>query len=89
MNIYGNSGCFGGPETKAPVGDIDEAMDIVDDIVVDEPAVEEPAVVADSESVEDFGKAMLVLGEYLKRIRILTWAVVALAVVVIMREVKD
>lgn len=96
MINYGNSGCFDRQESQADIyhvdsiDNIDETAAAIDDIT-DTTSDPSAQYVADdvAESEANFRASMLVLAEYLKRVRVLTWAVIALAVVVIMREVKD
>lgn len=87
MTRYGNSGCFGsGYDPEEGIDNIKEAAGAIDEIAGD---AGEGTEIEDTTAIESYQASMIVLGEYLKRIRILTWAVIALAVVVIMREVKE
>lgn len=74
------SGCFGF-DLSDPIDDPREAEQVVDDIVATNEEAEEAA--------SEIQPMLVVLSEYLKRVRILTWAVVAIVIVMIMREVKD
>ena len=96
MINYGNSGCFCRQESQADI-DLVDSIDNIDSI--DETAeavgdITDPASIPSAQSVAgdvteaeaEFKASMIVLTEYLKRVRVLTWAVIALAVVVIIRE---
>lgn len=76
-----NSGCFGGGKTTDPIDDLNEASEAVTDIInsADSPATADATAVADMANL---------LGEYAKRLRLLTWAVVAIVVVLVIKEVK-
>ena len=81
----GVSGCFGGmSKANDPIDDIDEAAVAVEEIV----NTDSPADVAASEQAPSLALAQLV-GQYARRVRLLTWAVVAIVVVMIMREVEQ
>ena len=79
------SGCFGGKAYEPPIDDIREAAKAVDDIIVSDPETvpKEPS----QESAPDLGAAKL-LGQYVRRVRLLTWAVVAIAVYIVLKEMK-
>ena len=85
MNRYTQSGCFGSPDTNGPIDDLEDVAETVGDIAGGTPGT--PGTVNTSD-VEAFEASIAVLAEYLKRVRVLTWAVVALALVVILREVN-
>lgn len=79
------SGCFGGMGYEPPIDDIREAAKAVDDIIVSDPETvpQEPP----QESAPDLGAARL-LGQYVRRVRLLTWAVVAIAAYIVLKELK-
>ena len=79
----GVSGCFGGSDTVYPIDDIEEVEAAVGEIVETEtPAGEEPAAQA-----PNLALAQLVV-EYTRRVRLLTWAVIAMAAVLVIKEIK-
>lgn len=77
------SGCFGTSRTPDPIDDIDEAAEAMVDIV-DSANQQNPT--------ENPGAAMpalaVLMGQYAKRVRLLTWAVVIMAVVIVWREIE-
>lgn len=77
-----NSGCFGGGKAADPIDDLEEASETVTDILNSENT---PAAAADTTAVADVAN---LLGEYARRVRLLTWAVVAIVVVLVIKEVK-
>ena len=85
MSQYTQSGCFGSPYTNDPIDDLEDVAETVEEIAGGTPDTPGTVNTAD---VEAFEASVAVLTEYLKRVRVLTWAVVALALVVILREVN-
>lgn len=83
--IKTQSGCFGGMCYEPPIDDIREAAKAVDDIIVSDPETvpQEPP----QESAPDLGAARL-LGQYVRRVRLLTWVVVAIAAYIVLKELK-
>lgn len=78
----GVSGCFGGASAY-PVDDVDDVAAAVEEIVeTAQPANEQPVAEA-----TDIDMALLV-GQYVRRVRLLTWAVVVLAAVIAIKELK-
>lgn len=78
--MTGVSGCFGRPNNE-PIDDIQDAAAAVNDIV----SGEDPAP-ADT-SAETLASVAAVVGEYTRRVRLLTWAVVIIALVLVLKEV--
>ena len=76
------SGCFG--STK-PVNDtidnLKEASQVVDNITG------QPVVETDPSTAQAAADVAALLGQYARRLRLLTWAVVAVVVVLVLREV--
>lgn len=79
------SGCFGTKAYDPPIDDLREAAQAVDDIIGSDPETvpEEPS----QESAPDLGAAQL-LGQYVRRVRLLTWAVVAIAAYLVLKELE-
>ena len=80
--MIGVSGCFGGAKTAWPVDDIEEAAAAVEEIVdtdVTVPTEPQP------EQAPDLEMAQLV-GQFVRRVRLLTWAVVAMAFLLVLKE---
>lgn len=76
------SGCFGQSRTPDPIDDINEAAEAMSGII-DSANQQTPT--------ETPGAAMpalaVLMGQYARRVRLLTWAVVIMAVVIVMREI--
>lgn len=80
--MIGVSGCFGGTKTAYPIDDIDEAAAAVEEIVeTTDPVPTEQQ----TEPAPDLALAQLV-GQYARRVRLLTWAVVAIAIMLVLKE---
>ena len=79
------SGCFGAKAYDPPIDDLKEAAQALKDITGGDPETvpSEPY----QESAPDLGAAQL-LGQYMRRVRLLTWAVVAIAAYLVLKEVK-
>lgn len=89
--MIGKSGCFGINHKASPVGDQSGAETLVDDIV-DGIATDTAATTLSAETYESIATAQVmvqVAQEYVRRVRVLTYAVIAIAIIVIMREIKD
>lgn len=75
------SGCFGLSRTPDPIDDINEAAEAMGDII-DSANQQSP--------MEATGAAMpalaVLIGQYVNRVRLLTWAVVIMAVVIVVKE---
>lgn len=80
--MIGVSGCFGSRAKQNPIDDIDEAAQAVADI---EDTPQAPA--ADPEPNAATPALAMLVGQYARRVLLLTWAVVIMAIVMIMREV--
>lgn len=76
------SGCFGRSATANPIDDIHEAAEALGDIVV---STAQPSGMAATNAAVPSVTALL--NQYIRRVRLLTWAVVAIVVVMVMREV--
>ncbi|MBQ6729927.1 MAG: hypothetical protein IJQ83_07340 [Bacteroidales bacterium] len=76
------SGCFGQSRTPDPIDDINEAAEAMAGII-DSANQQTPT---DASGAAMPALAVLV-GQYAKRVRLLTWAVVIMAVVIVMREI--
>lgn len=85
--MIGVSGCFGGTQPLGSIDDIGEAAAAVEEIVStgDQGGTPEQGQPSDAPNM---AMAQLV-GQYVQRVRLLTWAVVAIVFVMVMREVKD
>ena len=83
--MTGISGCFGSTKPEGPIDDLDEARSAVNDIIENAPeaAQEEP-----SQGAAPDLAALQVVGQYVRRVRLLTWAVVAIAVYLVLKEAK-
>lgn len=80
----GVSGCFGST-TPYPIDDIEEVVGAVDDIVeTATPSADEP-----SAGISPNMALAQLVGQYARRVRLLTWAVVAIVVVLVLKEVND
>ena len=77
------SGCFGSNKPAAVIDDINEAAAAVSAIAGTTPVENGTATAQAAADVA------ALLGQYARRLRLLTWAVVAIAVVLVMREVKE
>ena len=77
----GISGCFGSSNLEYPIDDANEAAAAVEEIVVTDDG-EEPTAPG-----PNLAMAQLV-EQYVRRVRLLTWAVVAIAAVLIIKEIK-
>lgn len=79
------SGCFGTKAYNPPIDDLKEAAQALKDIIGSDPETvpSEPA----QESAPDMEAAQL-LGQYVRRVRLLTWAVVAIAAYLVLNEMK-
>lgn len=79
------SGCFGTKAYNPPIDDLKEAAQALKDIIGSDPETvpSEPA----QESAPDMEAAQL-LGQYMRRVRLLTWAVVAIAAYLVLNEMK-
>ena len=82
MSTLGVSGCFGSSQSQAPIDDIDDVSQVVDDIV----GTPEDEADVPVDPAPDLALAELV-EQYVRRVRLLTWAVIALSIVAIIREV--
>lgn len=80
--MIGVSGCFSSMADNDPIDNIEEAKEALEGIVSTDTA-EEPT----SEEAPSLALAQLV-GQYARRVRLLTWAVIAIVVVLIIREVE-
>ena len=76
----GISGCFSGSTLEYPIDDANEAAAAVEEIVVTDDG-EEPTAPG-----PNLAMAQLV-EQYVRRVRLLTWAVMALAAYVILKEI--
>lgn len=75
------SGCFGGGNpSSAPIDDLKEASQMVDDIVS---SARQSSSASNQAAIA--GVTML-LGQYARRIRLLTYAVLAIAAVLVIKE---
>lgn len=85
MSRIGVSGCFGSgkaaEQPMAPIDDIDEVEQMVADIETTPSGASAPASVAGQ-----LPTVALLIDEYVRRLRLLTWAVAIMAIVMIMRE---
>lgn len=79
------SGCFGKQSYDPPIDDLNEAREAVADII-DSDTVENPAPCVQDPSASL--AAAQVIGMTVRRVRLLTWAVVAIAVYLVLKEVK-
>lgn len=82
MNRIGNSGCFGAA-TNNPIDDIREAEAAVTDIVADAGTPETPVTEYDLATANAMAG---IVGEYVRRVRLLTYAVVAIALYLVLKE---
>ncbi len=83
--MIGVSGCFGSRAKQNPIDDIDEARKAVADIIGSD-TVENPAPCVQDPSASL--AAAQVIGLTVRRVRLLTWAVVAIAVYLVLKELK-
>lgn len=81
--MIGVSGCFGRRNGPDPIDDLAEAADTVNDIMGDAPEAD-PQGQPQGQG-PDLAAAQ-VLGQYVRRVRLLTWAVVAVAIYLVMKE---
>lgn len=79
----GVSGCFGGASAY-PVDDIEDVEAAVEEIIGQEPPSGNGQA---ADETPDVAMALLV-GQYVRRVRLLTWAVVVLAAVIAVKELK-
>lgn len=85
--MTGISGCFGAKAVAAPLSDIGGVGSAVADIEQGAGLQPNPSGSLD-ESVAATVAVLGVMHEYARRVRILTWAVVALALVYVLREME-
>ena len=79
----GISGCFGGGGTPFPIEDITEVEAAVGEIV------ENDSPTGDAQAAQAPNLALAQLfGQYVRRVRLLTWAVVAIAIILVIKEMK-
>ena len=75
------SGCFGSQKLADPIDDIDEARQAVADILdTAAPTVEQPAEAAPNLALSKL------LGQYVRRVQLLTWAVIIIAADLVLKE---
>lgn len=75
------SGCFGTARTADEViDDLEEVSSVVDDITTKDTGGDDTA------SAQAAFDASKIIGQYVRRVRILTWAVVAIAIVLVLKE---
>ena len=79
----GISGCFGGMDDVYPIDDIKEVETAVDEIV----ETETPSDTDPQAEAPNLALAQLV-GQYVRRVRLLTWAVIVMAAVLVIKELK-
>ena len=84
--ITSNGGYFSRQAFKAANNNLKEASETVESIITSEPAPE-PTPGPTSTAQADVAGVVAVVGQYARRVRLLTWAVVAMAIVLIMKEV--
>lgn len=77
------SGCFGHSATADPIDDINEAAEALGDIMG---SSGQPSGTAATDAAAPAMAALI--EQYVRRVRLLTWAVVAIAVVLVMKEVS-
>lgn len=77
----GNSGLFGDTGYNGAIDDIEEVGAAVDDIIKTQADNAGSSTGPDAASV-------LILQEYVRRVRLLTWAVGVIALVLILKEVE-
>lgn len=75
----GVSGCFGDGGTAYPIDDIEEVEAAVSEIVETDTTGDEPAQAPNLALVQ-------LVGQYARRVRLLTWAVVAMAALLVLKE---
>lgn len=78
------SGCFGTSRTPDPIDDIGEAAEAMGDII--DSANQQTTTVATDAAMP--AMAALV-AQYINRVRMLTWAVVLMAIVLVAKELKQ
>lgn len=76
------SDLFGYRKPSEPIDDINEVGAAVDDIMSTQPGTDDGSQQAPDDAV------MLILQEYARRVRLLTWAVGIIALVLILKEVE-
>lgn len=77
-----NSGCFGGGKRENdPIDDLKEASQVVDDIV-SSASVQSSAAAAQAA----VGSVAMLVGQYARMVRLLAWAVLAMAAVLVAKE---
>ena len=81
MGTIGNSGLFGNYKQADPIDDINEVGAAVDSII--ETQADDTA---GPQSVD--AASVLILKEYVRRVRLLTWAVGIIALVLIIKEAE-
>lgn len=77
------SGCFGKGTDPDPIDDINEAAEALGDIMG---TATQPTGTSATDAAAPAVAALL--NQYMQRVRLLTWAVIAMAVVLVVREVK-
>lgn len=86
--MIGVSGCFGGGKPNWPVDDIGEAAAAVDDIAASASRSTVQPEGHDGCQQADLMMAQLV-GLYVRRVRLLTWAVAAIVAYLLIKELTD
>lgn len=84
----GVSGCFGSAPQYEPIDTVEEASAVVDGLQEDIPMAADPEVVG-QEYMLTIQQLASVAGEYARRIRLLTWTVVAIVVYLVLNNIKD
>lgn len=85
----GVSGCFGGGEPQyEPIDTVEEASAVVEGLQEDIPMAADPDVVG-QQYMLTIQQLANVAGEYARRIRLLTWAVVAIVVYLLLKEANN
>lgn len=84
----GVSGCFGSAPQYEQIDTVEEASAVVEGLQEDVPMAADPEVVG-QEYMLTIQQLATVAGEYARRIRLLTWAVVAIVVYLVLTNAKE
>ena len=84
----GVSGCFGSAPQYEPIDTVDEASAVVEGLQEDVPMAADPEVVG-QEYMLTIQQLATVAGEYARRIKLITYGLIAVVVYLLLKELKD
>jgi len=84
----GVSGCFGSAPQYEPIDTVEEASAVVEGLQEDIPMAADPEVVG-QEYMLTIQQLATVAGEYARRIKLITYGLIAVVVYLLLKELKD